>query len=72
MQFCEIKANKQSIGFSYNQKTFTNHQISLNKGDTFYLLSDGCADQFGGAKGKELMKRQFKQLLISNAKKTDS
>ena len=30
-----------------------------------YLFTDGYADQFGGEKGKKLMKKRFKELLIS-------
>ena len=57
----------RNLHFPY-QKPFTNHHLSLNEGDIFYLFSDGFADQFGGAKGKKLMKKHFQQLLISNAK----
>ncbi|MDG1476398.1 MAG: tetratricopeptide repeat protein [Vicingaceae bacterium] len=66
-QFIEIKGNKQPVGFFIAPTEFTNHQFSLNKGDRFYLFSDGYADQFGGKKGKKLMKKAFKELIISNA-----
>jgi len=67
--FVEIKANKQPVGFYAPQTPFTNQQFQLNKGDMFYLFSDGYADQFGGKFEKKLMKKHFKQLLISNAHK---
>lgn len=67
--FFEIKANKQPVGYFPYQVPFTNHQFKLNKGDMFYLFSDGYADQFGGDMGKKLMKKHFKQILITNAQK---
>ncbi len=70
LSFCEIKADKQPVGFFKNHKTFTNHTLPFNATDTFYLFSDGYADQFGGSKGKKMMKKHFKQLLISNSNKS--
>jgi serine phosphatase RsbU (regulator of sigma subunit) len=61
----EIKANKCAIGgFTPHDQSFDNHILSINKGDTFYLFSDGYADQFGGKQGKKLMTRQFKELIL--------
>jgi serine phosphatase RsbU (regulator of sigma subunit) len=37
----------------------------LNKGDTFYIFSDGYADQFGGEQGKKLSTRKFKEILLN-------
>jgi serine phosphatase RsbU (regulator of sigma subunit) len=37
----------------------------LAKGDTFYLSTDGYADQFGGVDGKKLMRSKFKEVLVS-------
>lgn len=53
-------------GFSYGEnKVFNEEIIKLKKGDVFYLFSDGYADQFGGEKGKKLMLKNFKTLLLS-------
>ncbi len=64
-----IKANKFPIGGlemeNEVKRTFTNHSISIEKGDTIYLFSDGYADQFGGAKGKKFMVGNM-QKLVSN------
>ncbi len=46
-------------------KTFSNHQIALQKNDALYLFSDGYADQFGGSNGKKLMTKKFKEELLS-------
>ncbi|HNV96229.1 MAG TPA: SpoIIE family protein phosphatase, partial [Bacteroidales bacterium] len=42
------KGNRHSIGFSkyHIQKVFTDTEIKLNKGDRFYLFTDGLPDQF--------------------------
>ncbi|MEZ4938961.1 MAG: tetratricopeptide repeat protein [Crocinitomicaceae bacterium] len=61
----EIKATKQPIGKFKEAKPFELHEIELQKGDTFYLFSDGFADQFGGEKGKKLKTKNFKDLITS-------
>jgi serine phosphatase RsbU (regulator of sigma subunit) len=68
----EIKADKQPIGKFDNFQPYATHTIKLNEGDTFYLFSDGYADQYGGPKGKKLKQRSFKEYLLSiNNKKMD-
>ncbi len=61
----EIKANKQPIGKYDNPLPYTTHTIQLNNGDSFYIFSDGYADQFGGEKGKKFKAANFKRLLLS-------
>lgn len=63
----EIKADKVPIGGlqEAQEKRFNRHTFSLNKGDGFYLSSDGYADQFGGNDGKKFMTKKFKELLAS-------
>lgn len=61
----EIKANKQPIGKTDHPKPFTAHQIEYNENTTFYLFTDGFADQFGGPNGKKFKYKQFEELLIS-------
>jgi serine phosphatase RsbU (regulator of sigma subunit) len=61
----ELKATKQPIGKTSNPVPFTTHSVQLNPGDTFYIFSDGFADQFGGPKGKKLMSGNFKKMLLS-------
>ncbi len=66
-ELIEFKGNKFPIGNlkEGEQKKFTNNSITLQKGDTAYVFSDGYADQFGGPKGKKFMYSQFKSKLIS-------
>jgi serine phosphatase RsbU (regulator of sigma subunit)/Tfp pilus assembly protein PilF len=63
----ETKADKQPIGVFLDSqpKPFSKHTIELQKGDTFYMLTDGYADQFGGEKGKKFKYRSLQQLLLS-------
>ncbi|MBN8703375.1 MAG: SpoIIE family protein phosphatase [Bacteroidetes bacterium] len=64
-QLFELKADKQPIGFFEGRKNFTTHTISAMPDDTFYIFSDGYADQFGGPKGKKFMYKKFKELLLN-------
>lgn len=48
---------------------FKNKEIKFEKDDVFYLSTDGYADQFGGEKGKKMMKKNFKTLLQLNCLK---
>lgn len=59
------KADKQPIGGTGENKTFTNHTIELQKDDSIYIFSDGFADQFGGLKDKKYGYAQFRKLLLS-------
>ncbi|MCW3075916.1 MAG: protein serine/threonine phosphatase [Bacteroidetes bacterium] len=61
----EIKANKQPIGQTDKPMPFTTQQIDFSPGTTFYLFTDGFADQFGGPKGKKFKYKQLKELLLS-------
>lgn len=62
----EIKADRYSIGRSTTniEKTFTNHEIQIEKGDFVYFFSDGYADQFGGESGKKFMAKPMKNLIL--------
>ncbi len=46
------------------------HALQLNNGDSFYLYTDGYADQFGGPKGKKFKYKQLEQLLLANHNKS--
>ena len=67
----EIKATKKAIGgLTEDNQFFNSHEFKLEQGDTFYLCTDGFADQFGGENGKKLMNKTFKELLINIQNKT--
>jgi serine phosphatase RsbU (regulator of sigma subunit)/Tfp pilus assembly protein PilF len=63
----EIKADKQPIGIFVDLQpvSFTNHLIEIQKGDVFYLFTDGYADQFGGYAGKKFKYKTLKESLLS-------
>ncbi len=63
--FIEVKAHKQPIGKYGDPTPFPTHTIELIEGDSFYIFSDGYADQFGGVKGKKFKAASFKKLLLS-------
>ena len=66
-----LKANKQAIGNMNDEVIpFDNITTQLHEGDCVYLFTDGYADQFGGPKGKKLMRKQFEEVLIANSEKT--
>jgi len=62
----EIKADKQPIGKTDNPKPFTTHKIPYEENTTFYLFTDGFADQFGGPNGKKFKYKQIKEILLAN------
>ena len=64
-EFIEYKGNKQPVGETENSEPFTTHHIQLQKNDSFYIITDGYADQFGGEKGKKMKTANFKKLLLS-------
>jgi sigma-B regulation protein RsbU (phosphoserine phosphatase) len=67
----EIKATKKAIGgFTENEQHFENHELKLRQGDTFYITTDGYADQFGAEYGKKLMTKKFKEILLNIQDKT--
>jgi serine phosphatase RsbU (regulator of sigma subunit) len=58
-----LKGDKQHIGFCENPVPFTTHTVQLNGTETFYLFTDGFADQFGGELGKKFKTSAFKTLI---------
>lgn len=66
----EFKPDKQPIGKTENPTPFKSHTIHLSEGDTFYLITDGFQDQFGGERGKKLKAANLKKLLLNMQDKT--
>lgn len=64
----EIKPDKMPVGRHDKQNVvFTLHEVSIQKGDVIYTLTDGFPDQFGGEKEKKFMTKNLRTLLSSNA-----
>lgn len=60
----DFPADKMPVGFYEKMDPFNLHEISILKGDVFYLSSDGYEDQFGGPDGKKLKSKKFRQILL--------
>lgn len=74
-ELLELKTDKFSVGkhsYEHNFK-YTDHTLQLKKNDVVYLSTDGYYDQFGGERGKKLMRKNFYKLLqqISQFNKED-
>ena len=64
-------ADKMPVGKSpKDHEPFTLHTVSLKKGDTVYMLTDGLPDQFGGPKGKKFKYKQLEDILLENNQKS--
>ncbi|WP_434547029.1 tetratricopeptide repeat protein [Marivirga sp.] len=68
----EFKGNNFTVGECFNSpdKKFTFQEIDLAQNQTFYLSSDGYADQFGINTQKKYLRKRFKSLLESISKKS--
>jgi serine phosphatase RsbU (regulator of sigma subunit) len=62
-ELLHFRADKMPVAIHYRMAPFTLHRIDLQKGDAFYIFSDGFADQFGGPAGRKFMTGQLKRLL---------
>lgn len=61
----EYAPDKFSIGGPFNpDKNFSLSRIQLEQGDSLYCFTDGVCDQFGGPKGKKIMKKNFYNFLL--------
>lgn len=65
----DIKGDRQPIGIYFKEKPFTTKVINIEKGDMFYVFSDGYADQQGGDLGHKFMTKNFKHLILNNCEK---
>ncbi|GEM_PF-1718996 len=64
--FIEIKADRMPIGVHpRDNQDFTNHSITLQEKDRFYIFSDGYASQFGGEKVEKFKTKGLQELLLN-------
>ncbi|MFN0048965.1 MAG: PAS domain S-box protein [Cytophagales bacterium] len=68
-EILEYKGDKFPIGGGIfkNQTNFTNHQIDIQKGDSFFFCSDGFPDQFGGPENRKIGPARIKTTITDNA-----
>jgi len=61
--------DKMPIGMHmFDDQPFTNHKLTLEKGDMLYMFTDGYADQFGGPRGKKFKIEPFHDLILQISK----
>ncbi|HQQ95360.1 MAG TPA: SpoIIE family protein phosphatase [Bacteroidia bacterium] len=64
-ELTEFKPDKMPVGKAMGDiKPFSRQEVELKKGDLVISLTDGFADQFGGAQGKKFMYKPLKALLL--------
>ena len=68
----ELSKDKMPVGKGERIDDFTLHNITLQKGDSIILYTDGYADQFGGEKGKKFKYKALNELLLANHQKTSN
>lgn len=66
-ELIHYRGDKMPVAIHYKMEPFTLHKIDLQKGDAFYVFSDGYADQFGGPKQKKFMSMQLRETLVAMA-----
>ncbi|WP_375560111.1 SpoIIE family protein phosphatase [Bernardetia sp. OM2101] len=70
----DIAGSKFPIGGKWGnerERTYENHTLKIDKETTIFLCTDGYQDQFGGDKGKKLMKKKMKSLFVEIAELED-
>ncbi len=62
----EIKPDKKAIGGEQleEERFFTQHEVTLEAGDTFFLFTDGVVDQDGGPEGKRFGTKRLKEFIL--------
>ncbi len=61
----QIRADNMPVAIHEVMDPFTRHEVEFGRGDTFYIFSDGFADQFGGPLQKKYMAKNLKKFLLS-------
>ena len=66
-ELIHYRADKMPVAIHYKMQPYTLNKIELQKGDTFYIFTDGFTDQFGGPDEKKFMSLQLKETLVAMA-----
>lgn len=65
-EFSELLGDKIPISSDISGNInahYTDYEVKLQTGATFYMFSDGIIDQFGGKNNKKFLSKRFKQLV---------
>jgi ligand-binding sensor domain-containing protein/serine phosphatase RsbU (regulator of sigma subunit) len=71
----DIAGSKFPIGGKWGderERVYENHTLKIEEETTIFLCTDGYQDQFGGDKGKKLMKKKMKSLFEEIANLEDN
>jgi tetratricopeptide (TPR) repeat protein len=65
-ELIELPPTRQPIGFTDTEKPFEEHQIDLSSRlpAMLYAFTDGFIDQIGGPKGRKLMSKGLREILL--------
>lgn len=63
-EIVELKAQRDSVGEN-EYIEFVSIEVPFQKGNMYYLFSDGFKDQFGGPEEKKLTSKRFKEILFN-------
>ncbi len=61
----QIKGDRMPIAQYVKEKPFEMHELEIQKGDIYYIFSDGYADQFSEDTGQKFKYKQLRELLVS-------
>lgn len=64
-ELTQVKADNMPVAIHEVMDPFSLHELQLQQGDTFYIFSDGFADQFGGPRQKKYMAKNLRKFLLS-------
>ena len=65
-ELTEYKPDKMTLGIApLKEASFVNTSIDTKPGDSFYLFTDGFADQFGEISDKKFKYKHFKRMIYS-------
>lgn len=66
-ELLKLMPDRFPIGIYTGQhlQEFNNQQISIQRGDSIYMFTDGYTDQFGGPEKKKIKNMHFQKLLLS-------
>jgi len=61
-----IRADRMPVGVHPKEKPFSEHVVKLEKGDMFFLFSDGLTDQFGGVDKEKFKMARLVEIIEKN------
>jgi ligand-binding sensor domain-containing protein/serine phosphatase RsbU (regulator of sigma subunit) len=64
-EMIEFKGDKMPVGIHIVEGNFTTQIIPIQKGDIFYVSTDGFGDQMGGENGLKYRSKRFHEFLFS-------